>query len=64
MFYSDNPGRDADRYIAYQEARLERFPKCDSCGEPIQDEYLWDFNGTIYCEECAADEYRKINDAI
>lgn len=37
-FYSDDPVRDAERYIAEQENRLELLPKCTSCGQPIQQE--------------------------
>lgn len=64
MFYTDNPGRDADQYFAMKEALLERLPKCDSCGEPIQDEYLWEIGGDVYCERCATDTFRKSNDAV
>ena len=64
MFYTDNPGRDADWYFAMKEALLERLPKCDSCGEPIQDEFLWEIGGEVYCEECAKDRLRVTNKAI
>lgn len=64
MFLSANPYRDADRWIDMQEAMLEKLPKCDFCGEPIQDEYLWEIGGEVYCERCAADTFRKSNDAV
>lgn len=52
MFYSDNPGRDADRYIAHQEALLESRPVCDCCGEHIQDDYYYRIGTEIWCQEC------------
>ena len=38
-----------------QEAMLERLPICSCCKEPIQDEWLYDFNGELYCERCMDD---------
>ena len=43
---------------AEQEAYLESLPKCCKCGEPIQDDYLYDVGGDIYCEDCMKDEFR------
>ena len=40
------------RHDAEQQAYLERFPKCDKCRKPIQDDYLFDVSGDIYCEGC------------
>lgn len=58
MFYSANPYRDADRWIDMQEAMLEKLPKCDFCGEPIQDDYYYKIDKDTLCEECMKDEYR------
>lgn len=44
---------------AQQESWLERRPKCDNCGEHIQDDYLYDFDGFIICEKCLKDDYRQ-----
>lgn len=27
-------------------------PKCDCCGDPITDEYLYEINGKVWCESC------------
>ena len=35
-----------------QEEWLKSRPVCDECGEPIQDEGYYKFEGDIYCEEC------------
>ena len=44
---------------ARQTALLERCPKCEHCGEPIQDDYLYDVDGVVLCEECMKDLFRK-----
>ncbi len=57
-FVPDN--YDAFRYHeAEQETWLHKRPKCKICKEHIQDDYLFDVDGVIYCEECMKDLYRK-----
>ena len=48
-----------DRHDAEQEAWLDRRPKCEECGEPIQDEYLFEIDGNLYCESCVKVLFRK-----
>lgn len=54
-----------DNYDAYKQHEAEREswlskrPICECCGEPIQDDYLYEINGDILCEECMKGEYRK-----
>lgn len=59
-FYSDNPVRDAENWIAAQERRLELLPKCASCGQPIQQEKAVCVDGAYYCEECELDAWPEI----
>lgn len=54
MMWTDNPEEDYDRYLARPEAS---HPKCDECGEPIEDEYLFDVDGQILCEGCFGEIY-------
>lgn len=52
MFRSDDPARDAERYMAYLDAKLARRPKCDCCGEHIrEDSALW-YKGVYICDSC------------
>ena len=44
-----------DREAEYEES----LPTCDCCGEPIQDEDLYDFDGVLICEECVLDYVRE-----
>lgn len=47
-----------DTYQAEQDAQLKRRPICSYCNEPIQDDYLFDIDGELYCEECMKDLFR------
>lgn len=51
-----------DEYEAEQERKLDKFPKCDCCGEPITDDYYYNIDGTYFCEDCLNSEYRKNTD--
>lgn len=48
-----------DAYEARQQRKLDRFPKCDCCGKPITDDFLYDFDGDLWCESCLNDNNRK-----
>ena len=55
MQRTDDPIADFNRHDAERERRLIRFPKCDCCGERIQDDDLFDFDGELICPECLPD---------
>lgn len=42
-----------------EQSEVDKLPKCDYCGEPIMDDYLYDINGDIICEACLHDNFRK-----
>ncbi len=52
MYYTDNPVADAERYLRDQDDALARLPKCELCGEPIQQERAVYIDGAYYCDEC------------
>lgn len=60
--YSDNPINDFMEFDAEQERKLATMPVCSICGEPIQDDFLFDIDGEIFCEECLKDNFRKSTD--
>ena len=64
MHYSDNPHIDFLRREADQERWLENRPRCDVCGEPIQDEYKYPVNGQIMCQDCAHGWVESIREKI
>ena len=45
-----------------QERQLEKLPICEYCSQPIQEEHLWDIEGTLYHDKCAALQFRKLVD--
>lgn len=60
VFYkSGDPVADFTRYDAEQQKELEKLPVCSHCDEPIQDDYLCDIDGTIYCLECFDENFIK-----
>jgi formylmethanofuran dehydrogenase subunit E len=59
FIYTDDPAADYDRYDAEQQAKLDKLPKCDYCDNPIQDDYCYEINGDVLCEECLNNHFRK-----
>lgn len=55
MYFTDDPIRDSERYEAEQERKLQMLPKCCKCDEHIQDEFLFDIDGDLVCEDCLPD---------
>lgn len=39
-------------YEAQMERELARLPVCYECGEPIQDERCYKFDGELICQSC------------
>lgn len=58
MFTGD-PLKDAKQRDAEEQAWLDKLPKCAYCGEPIQDDYCYVFDGDIFCPQCLKDNHRK-----
>lgn len=48
-----------EAHEAKQEAWLNSRPVCCHCGEPIQEEWMFDLNGFYYHVECAEEEFKK-----
>lgn len=46
-----------ERDSAYYEYE-QSLPTCDECGEKIHDDYYYDINGEILCEDCLK-KYRR-----
>ena len=56
---TDDPVKDYDRYAEEQDKQLQKMPVCTYCGHHIQDEYLYEINDELICEECIKDNFRK-----
>lgn len=59
MFYTDDPVADFAQHDAEQQQELEKLPVCVDCGEPIQDDHLFDIDGDLFCEECAMENFKR-----
>lgn len=59
MSWTDDPASDWDRYCAEEDEWEDKLPVCDECKDPIHDDYYFDIEGYLYCEECLAKSYRK-----
>lgn len=64
MILTDDPLSDFDRYDRQQEEWLNSLPVCDCCGEPIQDDFCYEINGDLICEDCLDMHFRKAVDDI
>ena len=47
------------QYDAEQQAQLDKLPKCEYCGETIQDDYYYVIFGEKICQECLDADFRK-----
>ena len=67
LIMTDDPERDADRYMRALDILLERRPKCDCCGEHIQDDQALHYRTSKIdiwiCLECVEDnkEYIEVD---
>lgn len=55
----NDPYRDFQIHEAEQEEKLNKLPKCIDCGQAIQDDWLFDIFGDLYCEKCLNKNFRR-----
>lgn len=51
MCRSGDPIADWNHHCDKEEAARDKLPRCDECGEIIEDE-CYEINGILYCESC------------
>lgn len=56
---TDDPVADYERYDAELEQERELLPECSGCGEKIEDDFCYEINDEIICEECLERNFRK-----
>ena len=59
MPWTDDPIRDAERHEAEQERQLQKLPICCECGEPIQTDECYEFDGELLCPDCLMGNHRN-----
>lgn len=62
MPYTDDPVADFKRHDKKQQDELDKLPQCCECDHPIQDEFCYEINGELVCENCMNDNHRKCVD--
>ena len=59
MAWTDDPVKDAETYSWEREhMSIEEVPECEVCGHRIEEDYYFDFDGWIVCQECL-NEHKK-----
>ena len=58
VYRSCNPDFDLKRWEREQQEWEDSLPRCECCGEPI-DDYVFDIDGEILCIECMIAKYRR-----
>lgn len=56
-YRTDDPLADHDRFEREQELLAAKLPTCDYCEKPV-DDYYWNINGEIFCEDCLNEHFR------
>lgn len=51
-----------NRHEAEQEAWLNKRPVCSECGHHIQDDYCYQFNGELICQNCLETYHEKMTE--
>lgn len=51
--------RTPEQYFREELEELSKLPKCDICGDVIQDDHLFDLDGDLICEDCMHMQFRK-----
>lgn len=59
VWYSDDPLKDFNNHDEEQNRWLATLPICADCGEPIQEEYCYEYNDEYICPRCNEDLHRK-----
>ena len=62
MYYTDDPLADFARKDADDARWLCSRPKCYECGEPIQQDFCYEINDEVICEQCLNENHRKMVD--
>ena len=59
MTRTDDPAMDAEFYeLEKQRMSREEIPECEVCGQRIEDDYYYQFDNWIVCQECL-NEHKK-----
>ena len=57
--WTDDPVFDAERYMAEQEAKLDKLPVCVECENPITTDECYELDNGLVCPDCLIENHRK-----
>ena len=58
VYVSSDPDADFLRRDREQQEWEDSLPHCECCGDPI-DDYVWEIDDEILCDECAKAKFRR-----
>ena len=58
VYVSSDPDADFVRRDREQQEWEDSLPHCECCGDPI-DDYVWEIDDEILCDECAKAKFRR-----
>ena len=58
VYVSSDPDADFVRRDREQQEWEDSLPHCECCGDPI-DDYVWEIDGEVLCDDCAREKYRR-----
>lgn len=64
MAWTDDPIADFMAHDAEQERKLEQLPRCSECDEPIQDDFCYEINDELVCENCMEMNHKKLTENV
>ncbi len=59
MYRTDDLLHDFVRHQDEMDRKLEERPRCDICNEYIQEDFLYEINDELICENCLNEQFRK-----
>lgn len=62
-FRSNDPIADYDRYCDAEQESFEMHPRCEHCGEIIED-VLYEIGDSYYCEDCIIGAKMRVCDLV
>ena len=59
MMWTDDPVFDAERYMAEQEAELDKLPVCVECERHITTDECYELDNGLVCPDCLNDNHKR-----
>lgn len=64
MICTNDPAVDEIRRTLEWEERKETLPICDVCCDPILDDFMYEIDGTLFCQKCVDKCRRSVEEHL